>query len=153
MEEDDADLRQPAGAFVTVRRRVGKELRACVGRAHPVRPLIEAVALAAAAAAAEDRRFEPVTIEELPLLCLEVSALGPLRDVAPESVQVGVHGVLVSSRGRSGLLLPQVAVEHGWERETFLDQACRKAGLPAGAWRRADCEIRAFMATLISEEE
>jgi AmmeMemoRadiSam system protein A len=152
-EEGEAELRRPAGAFVTVRRREDRELRACVGRIGPARPLIETVALAAAAAAAEDRRFDPVTAEELPLLSLEVSALGPLFETLPESIQVGVHGVLVRSGGRSGLLLPQVAVEHSWERETFLEQACRKAGLPPDAWRGRACRIHAFTATLIREED
>ena len=151
-EDGEAELRRPAGAFVTVRRREGRELRACVGRIDPSRPLIEAVALAAAAAAA-DLRFDPVTAEELPLLSVEVSALGPLFEVLADSVQVGLHGVLVSRGGRSGLLLPQVAVEHEWERETFLEQACQKAGLPGDAWRKPGCEIRAFTATLISEED
>jgi AmmeMemoRadiSam system protein A len=152
-EDPEPELRHPAGAFVTVRRREDRELRACVGRVDPRRPLIEAVALAASAAAAEDRRFDPVTVGELPLLRLEVSALGPLFEVVPESVEVGVHGVLVSCGSRSGLLLPQVAIEHGWARETFLEHACRKAGLPPDAWRGADCEIRAFTATLIIEED
>jgi AmmeMemoRadiSam system protein A len=151
-EEGEAELRRPAGAFVTVRRRQDRELRACVGRIDPGQPLIEAVATAAAAAAA-DRRFDPVTAEELPLLCLEISALGPLFATLPDSIEVGVHGVLVSRAGRSGLLLPQVAVEHRWERETFLEHACRKAGLPPDAWRRSGCDIRAFTATLISEED
>jgi AmmeMemoRadiSam system protein A len=152
-EDGEAELRRPAGAFVTVRRREDRELRACVGRIEPYRPLIEAVAMAAAAAAAEDRRFDPVAVDELPLLCLEVSALGPLFEVLPGSVEVGVHGVLVSCDGRSGLLLPQVAVEHRWERETFLEHACRKAGLPTDAWRGPGCRIHAFTATLIREED
>jgi AmmeMemoRadiSam system protein A len=150
-DEGEAELRRPAGAFVTVRRREDRGLRACVGRIEPSRPLIEAVAMAAAAA--DDRRFDPLTVDELPLLCLEVSALGPLFEVLPGSVEVGVHGVLVSCDGRSGLLLPQVAVEHRWERETFLEQACRKAGLPPDAWRGPGCQIRAFTATLIREED
>jgi len=81
-DEGEAELRRPAGAFVTVRRREDRELRACVGRIDPSRPLIEAVAMAASAAAAEDRRFDPLTVEELPLLSVEVSALGPLFEVA-----------------------------------------------------------------------
>jgi AmmeMemoRadiSam system protein A len=152
-ENGEAELRRPAGAFVTVRRRADRELRACVGRIEPSRPLIEAVALAAAAAAAEDRRFDPLTAEELPLLSLEVSALGPLVEVAPESIEIGLHGVLVVCGERTGLLLPQVAVEYGLGREVFLQQACRKAGLPPDAWRRPGCEIHAFTATLISEED
>lgn len=152
-DEGEAEVRRPAGAFVTVRRREGRELRACVGRIDASRPLIEAVALAAAAAAAEDGRFDPVTADELPLVSLEVSALGPMVEVVAESIQVGVHGVLVSCGGRTGLLLPQVAVEHRWQRETLLEHACRKAGLPPDAWRGADCRIRAFTATLISEQD
>ena len=152
-DEGEAELRRPAGAFVTVRRREDRELRACVGRIDPSRPLIEAVAMAASAAAAEDRRFDPLTVEELPLLSVEVSALGPLFEVLPGSIEVGVHGVLVRSGGRTGLLLPQVAVEHRWAPETFLEHACRKAGLPPDAWRGPGCQIRAFTATLISEED
>lgn len=151
-DEGEAELRRPGGAFVTLRRRLDRELRACVGRIDPSQSLIEAVVLAAAAAAA-DRRFDPVTAEELPLLSLEISALGPLFATLPDTIEVGVHGVLVSSAGRSGLLLPQVAVERRWERETFLEQACRKAGLPPDTWRRPGCEIRAFTAALISEED
>jgi AmmeMemoRadiSam system protein A len=149
----EAEVRRPAGAFVTVRRREGRELRACVGRIDPRQPLIEAVALAAAAAAADDRRFDPLTVDELPLLALEVSALGPMFETRPGSLQVGVHGVLVRSGTRSGLLLPQVAVEHRWERDTFLEHACRKAGLPPDAWRKPGCAIHVFTATLISEED
>jgi AmmeMemoRadiSam system protein A len=149
--EADAELRLPAGAFVTVRRREDGKLRACVGLVRALEPLVESVARAAAAAAG-DRRFDPMTSDELPLLRLEISALGPLLQAAPESVQVGLHGVVVSCGGLSGLLLPQVAVEHGFSRETFLEQACHKAGLPLDAWRGADCEIRVFTATVFSEE-
>ena len=117
-----------------------------------LQPLVESVARAAAAAV-EDRRFDPMTSDELPLLRLEISALGPLLQAAPESVQVGLHGVVVSRGGKSGLLLPQVAVEHGFSREVFLEQACRKAGLPRDAWRGTDCEIHVFTATVISEED
>jgi AmmeMemoRadiSam system protein A len=151
-EEGGDELRRPAGAFVTVRRREGRQLRACMGGIDPSQPLIEAVALAAASAAA-DRRFDPLTAEELPLLSLEVSALSPLVEVAPESIVIGIHGLLVVCGERTGLLLPQVAVEHGLEREVFLQHACRKAGLPPDAWRAPGCEIHAFTATLISEED
>ena len=149
----ESELQRPGGAFVTVRRRKDRELRGCVGRMDPRRPLIEAVAMAASAAAADDRRFDPVTAEELPLLSLEISALGPVFEARPDSIEVGVHGIVVSGAGRTGLLLPQVAVEHGWARETFLEHACRKAGLPPDAWRGPGCEIRAFTATLISDDE
>ena len=150
----DPKLSRPCGAFVTVRRREGGELRACLGRVDGSTPLVETVALVAASAAAHDRRFDPVTLDELPLLTLEISVLGPMVEVQPEAVEVGVHGVLVRCGQRSGLLLPQVAVEHGFTREVFLEQACRKAGLGPQAWREAvDCEIYAFTATLVSEDD
>jgi AmmeMemoRadiSam system protein A len=152
-EDVDPELRRPCGAFVTVRRREDRELRACLGKSESALSLAETVALVAAATAAADRRFEPLTAEELPRLHLEISALGPLVAVQPEQVEVGVHGIVVARGDRSGLLLPQVAVEHGFSRETFLEQGCRKAGLPPDAWRHADCDIRVFTATLISEEE
>jgi AmmeMemoRadiSam system protein A len=88
------------------------------------------------AAAAEDPRFPRVTPEEVPELGVEISVLTPLRPVAdPAEVEVGRHGVCVVEGARRGVLLPQVAVEWGCDRETFLDQTCRKAGLPPDAWR------------------
>jgi AmmeMemoRadiSam system protein A len=153
-KDTEAELRRPGGAFVTVRRRQGRELRACLGRTDSLSPLVENVIMIATAAASGDRRFDPLTLEELPHLSLEISALGPLFAVVPEDIQVGVHGVMVTCGPHSGLLLPQVAVEHGFSREAFLEQACRKAGLRPDAWREAvDCEIYAFTATLISEED
>ena len=79
--------------------------------------------------------------------------LGDLVAIAPEAVEVGVHGLVIRCDGRSGLLLPQVAAERGWDRETFLDETCRKAGLPPGTWRQAGCEMLAFTAVVFSEDE
>ena len=78
---------------------------------------------------------------------------GELRPIAPEAIEVGVHGLVIRGNGRSGLLLPQVAAERGWDRERFLDETCRKAGLPAGTWRTPGCEILAFTAVVFGEEE
>jgi AmmeMemoRadiSam system protein A len=113
--------------------------------------LLVTVARVAVAAATADGRFDPVSREELDSLTLEVSALGPLREVQPPEIEVGQHGLLLRSGERHGVLLPQVAVEHGWDRDTFLDRACWKAGLPAGAWRQEGVQILAFTAEVFGE--
>lgn len=146
-----AGLCQPRGAFVTLRRREDGELRGCIGTMEPERPLAEAVARMAVAAATQDGRFDPVTADELPSLQIEISALGPLRPIRPDEVEVGRHGLLISLGPRRGVLLPQVPVEHGWDRETFLDHTCWKAGLPEDAWRRAEAELLAFTADVFGE--
>jgi AmmeMemoRadiSam system protein A len=143
-------LAEKRGAFVTLHAPDG-ELRGCVGMMASDRPLLETVARMAVASATEDGRFEAVTGAELPGLTIEISALGPLEPIRPEEVEVGRHGLLVSYAGRRGVLLPQVPVEHGWDRETFLDQTCRKAGLPAAAWQKPGVELLAFTATVFSE--
>ena len=148
-----ARLREPCGAFVTLRSRPDHDLRGCVGYIQPSLPLAESVAHAALAAALEDTRFTPVTLEELPKLSLEISVLSPLAPIRPEQVRVGVHGLVLRHRGHSGLLLPQVPVEHGWDRETFLDHTCRKAGLDAGCWRHPDTKISAFTAEVFGDAE
>jgi AmmeMemoRadiSam system protein A len=151
--ELSAELERPRGAFVTLIRRGDGELRGCVGMPEPLYRLDRAVAEAAVAAAVRDRRFEPVAASELAGLSLHVSVLGELRPIAPDAIEVGVHGLVIRGHGRSGLLLPQVAEERGWDRERFLDETCRKAGLPAGTWRTPACEIFAFTATVFSEED
>jgi AmmeMemoRadiSam system protein A len=145
-------LREPRGAFVTIHRRSSHELRGCIGYIESRFPLAETVARAARIAATEDTRFLPVTLEELPALQIEISVLEPPRRARPEEVEVGRHGVIVGRRHNRGLLLPQVAVEHGWDRETFLNHTCLKAGLPAGAWQQPDTEIQVFSAVVFSED-
>jgi AmmeMemoRadiSam system protein A len=149
----DARLREPRGAFVTLSMRGSGELRGCVGYVEPVLPLGEAVARAAAAAAFEDDRFAPLSATELPLLTIDVSVLERPRPLRPEDVEVGRHGLIVAAHGRRGLLLPQVPVEHHWDRETFLDHTCRKAGLPKDAWREQGTELLAFTAEVFGEAD
>lgn len=135
-------LRAAGAAFVTLTRH--GELRGCIGYVEAVRPLAEAVAHCAVSAATADPRFPPVTPEELSQLQIEISVLSPLRPVQdPGEVRVGEHGLFIRQGIRHGLLLPQVATEFGWDRETFLRQTCLKAGLPADAWRRG-AEIQVF---------
>jgi AmmeMemoRadiSam system protein A len=114
-------------------------------------PLAETVARMALAAARSDRRFDPLREDELADVVIEISVLGPLHEVRPEDVVIGRHGLLVRGGGRQGVLLPQVAAEHGWSRETFLEKTCAKAGLPPGAWRRAGALVFAFSATVFGE--
>jgi AmmeMemoRadiSam system protein A len=109
------------------------------------------VAEAARLAATEDHRFEPPSRGELPRLRIEISVLTPLLRTRAEDVVVGVHGLMIRQAGRSGLLLPQVPVEHGWDREAFLDHTCRKAGLPPGAWRQPDAELLSFAAEVFGD--
>jgi len=142
-------LKEARGAFVTLN--VDGELRGCVGYPLPVKPLDETVIEMAVAAASQDTRFEPLRPEELGRLKIDVSVLGLPEPVAdPSEVAVGRHGIIVSKGFYRGLLLPQVPVEHGWDRETYLDHGCLKAGLPRDAWRRG-AKIEVFTAQVFSE--
>ncbi len=144
------------GLFVTLTRDPDDRLRGCVGFPFPAYPLRQAIPRAAWAAAEEDPRFPPVGRRELDGLKIEISILTPpeaLRDRARRAAEVvvGRDGLIVERGEASGLLLPQVAVEEGWDPERFLSETCRKAGLPLGAWRRADTIVRRFRAELVRE--
>jgi len=149
--EFDDVLRRPAGAFVTLRTKQG-DLRGCIGSIHAVQPLYRAVITSALSAAFRDPRFMPVRYEEMQVLELEISVMGPIEEVHDvEEITVGRDGLIIS-RGRSaGLLLPQVATEYGWDRDTFLDQTCVKAGLPPGTWRSQQARIEKFAAEVFGE--
>ena len=136
---------------MTLRRRADDDLRGCVGIVEALYPLTQAVRRAAVSAAFEDHRFPPVTLDELEALTVHVSVLGPLSPSTPEGVEVGRHGVLVRHLERTALLLPQVATEQGWDRETLLRQVCRKAGLPPDAWRHPLCRVFVFETETYSE--
>ncbi len=129
-----------------------RQLRGCVGYALPIAPLYRAVAETARAAAFDDSRFLPVTLEEASQLEVSLSVLSRLVSILPEAVEVGRHGLLICDGVHRGLLLPQVPVEYGWDRETFLEQTCRKAGLPLDAWRQT-ATIEAFTAEVFSDAD
>ncbi len=148
-EPPSQHLAEPRGAFTTIYFRGG--LRGCVGFVFPVKSVYQTVADTARAAAFEDSRFMSVTREEAPGLTVSLSILSPLQAIRPEEVEIGKHGLLISQHGRRGLLLPQVAVEHGWDRETFLEQTCHKAGLPLDAWQKG-ANIEAFTAEVFGDE-
>ncbi len=127
-------LLSPTGAFVTLKK--NGQLRGCIGFVEPVAPLHQTVAMAAIYAACKDARFQPVTSRELKNLEIEISVLTPARQISnPERVRIGKHGLIITQDSHRGLLLPQVPVENGWSRQTFLQQACLKAGLPKDAWK------------------
>ena len=133
-ETDDPLLTRRAGAFVTLKEH--GELRGCIGHTWADQPLYQVVQETAVSAAAEDPRFPPLTLEELDDVTVEISILSPFRRVTDvEQIEVGVHGLMIFAGGGRGLLLSQVPVENGWDRETFLEELCRKANLPTGCWR------------------
>jgi AmmeMemoRadiSam system protein A len=142
--------REALGAFVSLHTREGA-LRGCIGHMQGQAPLAEEIIELAIAAGTHDPRFEPVTAAELPRLVYEISVLSPMKRARAEDVQPGTHGLMIRRGGRSGVLLPQVATEYGWDRETFLQHTCGKAGLPPDAWRDADTEISTFTAQVVSE--
>jgi AmmeMemoRadiSam system protein A len=142
-----AELR---GAFTTLY--LHERLRGCVGYVLPINSVYRAVADTARAAAFEDNRFYPVTLDEAAQLKIELSILSPPQPIKPEDIEIGRHGLLISMHGYRGLLLPQVPIEHHWDRETFLDQTCRKAGLPPDAWRKGAI-IEGFTAEVFGEKQ
>jgi AmmeMemoRadiSam system protein A len=145
-------LMMPCGAFVTLKS--NGSLRGCIGRVTSTRSLLQTVKEVAVSSAFEDPRFPPVTTEEWSSIRVEVSVLSPLRRVSdPQAVLVGTHGIMIRSGFSSGLLLPQVATEQGWDRDAFLSHACRKAGLPPDAWRNASTQIEVFSAMVFEQAE
>ena len=143
-------LREKRGTFVTLWQ---DQLRGCIGFPYPVKPLAEAVQEAAVSAALQDPRFPPVRLEELPHLEIEISVLSIPRTIERSKIQVGVHGLIASRGNRSGLLLPQVAMEYHWDAKTFVEQTCVKAGLPADAWKDDNLNLSAFEAQVFSEAD
>jgi len=148
--EPTAGMLRRAGAFVTLRRR--GELRGCIGILDTSRFLLDSVTDAAVAAATRDHRFSQLTIGELSECDLEISVLGEFAEVrAPEEIVVGRDGVVLRAGFQSGLFLPQVATEQGWDRETLLEHLCLKAGLAPGTWRRPDARLERFTAEVFGE--
>lgn len=144
--------REPRGAFVTLKK--NGALRGCIGYVEANEPLWQVVRANARNAAFRDPRFPPLEAEELPEVTIEISVLTPPEPVEdPSAVEVGRDGLIVESGVSRGLLLPQVPVEQRWDRETFLDQTCRKAGLEPGCWRQPDTRILRFSAEVFGEDD
>jgi AmmeMemoRadiSam system protein A len=140
------------GAFVTLFNR--DELRGCIGTCIPSRSLRDIVTDMTEAAATRDRRVRPVRADELTHLRIDISVLSPLVPaVDPLALEIGKHGLHVASEWKRGVLLPQVAVEYGWDIRTFLEQTCVKANLPKDAWGWRDTLVSSFTALIIKEEK
>jgi len=146
----DDDLRRPSGAFVSLHKN-GHELRGCIGSIQAVHPLYQAVSSSAINAAFRDPRFVPLQRSELPQVHIEISVMSPIVLAVPDDIEVGRDGIIISRGRYAGLLLPQVATEYGWDRDTFFSQTCVKAGLPPDAWRNLDCKIEKFSAEVFGE--
>jgi AmmeMemoRadiSam system protein A len=150
IEAPTPHFREPRGVFTTIY--LHRELRGCVGYVFPVTSLYRAVIETARAAASQDTRFRPVDSEETRHIRISLSVLSPLRPILPDQVEVGRHGLVATLGVHRGLLLPQVPIEHNWDRVTFLEQTCRKAGLPADAWT-SGATLEAFTAEVFSDPE
>ena len=145
-------LNQELGAFVTLR--INGDLRGCIGYTSAMKPLYMTVRDTATLAAQRDPRFQPVSAIELPRLSYEISVLSPLRRVTNiEQINVGHHGLLMKNGDSEGLLLPQVPTEQKWDRQTFLEQTCVKAGMPRDCWKDEDTDIFMFTAVVFPEEK
>lgn len=150
-KEDDPELQRKSGAFVTLKTKDGR-LRGCIGFISSMgKPLYEVVSEAAVAAAFDDPRFPPLSPKEFDEIDLEISVLSEMERVKDiGEIEVGKHGLYIKKRGRSGLLLPQVATEYGWDREEFLRHVCLKAGLGPEEWKE-DAELYIFSADVFGE--
>ncbi|GHV78443.1 hypothetical protein AGMMS49944_02340 [Spirochaetia bacterium] len=143
-------LLRPCGAFVTLHK--NGALRGCIGRMSSPESLEKTVRIMAAEAAFGDPRFPPLSRDEWPACDIEISALSPMEPCAdPRQVEVGIHGIYLSLRGRSGVLLPQVPVEQGWNRDEYLDYICVKAGLPPNAFAAPEARLLTFTAIVFGE--
>jgi hypothetical protein len=145
----DKNLKQKQGAFVTLK--VNDQLRGCIGYPIPYKPLYETIIDAAISASTQDFRFSPLRVEELPHTKIEISVLSiprPIKDIS--EIEVGKHGIIISKGPHKGLLLPQVAVEWGWDLETYLSHGCSKAGLDEEEWKKG-ARVEIFTAQVFSE--
>ena len=144
-------LKKDAGVFVSLHK--NGRLRGCIGVFASKEPLWKTVQEMAKSAATRDPRFVPVEAEELPSIEIEISVLSPLMKIADvEEIEVGRHGIYIMQGLNRGVLLPQVAIEHGFDRDEFLSETCVKAGLDPEAWREG-ADIYIFEAEIFGERE
>ncbi|MCK4463401.1 MAG: AmmeMemoRadiSam system protein B [Candidatus Omnitrophica bacterium] len=153
VKEDDPILNKEMGAFVTLHKH--GQLRGCIGNMIGHGPFYLTVRDMAIEAATGDQRFAPVTLDEINDIDIEISALSPMQKITdPDKIEAGKHGVMVRSSFRSGVYLPQVATETGWNREQFMNSLCgHKAGIAPDAWKKGQCEIYIFTAEVFGEKE
>ena len=147
---EEKALNVHSGCFVTITQE--GQLRGCIGNFQSQQPLFQEVATMAVAAASQDPRFQPMGRDELDNFKIEITVLSPLEKIDDtDSIEVGTHGIYIIKGHNRGVLLPQVATEYGWDRETFLRQTCVKAGLPENSWQLTGTEIYIFSGQIIRE--
>jgi len=147
---EEKALNKRSGCFVTIKQ--NGLLRGCIGNFQAREPLFREVADMAVASASQDPRFAPMQADELDNFRLEITVLSPLEKIDDTAViKIGTHGIYIEKDFHRGVLLPQVATDHGWDRDTFLSQTCIKAGLPADAWRSPDADIYIFSGQIVTE--
>lgn len=152
LPEAKGNMALVTGAFVTLHK--DGELRGCIGNMIGTQPLVNTIQEMAIAASTEDPRFSPVVENELRDIDIEISVLSPMKRIKDVSeIEVGKHGILLGLGWNKGVLLPQVATEWGWDRDTFLAHTCLKAGLPEDAWKDSECIIEIFSAVVFGEIE
>ena len=148
---EEKSLNNRSGCFVTIKQ--NGQLRGCIGNFQSELPLFKEVAEMAASSATKDPRFYPMKEADLDNFSLEISVLSPLLKIDDiNEIEVGKHGIYLEKGYYRGVLLPQVATEHHWDRDTFLKQTCIKAGLPTDAWKAEDTEIYIFRAEIFAED-
>jgi AmmeMemoRadiSam system protein A len=151
IREGSSALGRPCGVFVTLRK--SGSLRGCIGRMSADGPLEETVRIMAVQAAFHDPRFPPLERGELAGCDIEISALSPMESCPdPRAVKVGTHGLYLNYAGHTGVLLPQVPVEQGWDRDEYLDYICVKAGVPPKSWEKPGANLFTFTAVVFGEK-
>nr|WP_320048372.1 AmmeMemoRadiSam system protein A [uncultured Desulfuromonas sp.] len=149
---EERRLNLKRGCFVTIKQ--DGKLRGCIGNFQSEIPLFKEVSQMAVASASNDPRFYPMSEDDLDHFTLQISVLSPLVKVgSPEEILVGKHGIYLEKSHYRGVLLPQVATENHWDRTTFLNQTCLKAGLPPEAWKDSDTDVYMFKAQVFGEKE
>ncbi len=150
--DDPYLLTSDYGGFVSLHK--AEELRGCIGTCFPTAPLYRTIIEMTEASASRDHRVPPIRPSELDEIHIGISVLSKLKAVEDFlSLEIGKHGLYIASSGKRAVLLPQVATQYGWDRETFLCQVCLKAGLPEEAWKWAETTISSFSALIIEEDK
>lgn len=145
-------LKSYSGAFVTLTKH--KQLRGCIGYIIGNQPVFDTVCEAAVQAAKSDPRFSPVSKDELKDISIEISILSePFFLGSYDEIELGKHGLILEEKGKRGLLLPQVPIEHNMNKEDYLDAICQKSGFNKSYWREKELKLKAFTATVFSEED
>jgi len=148
----EPELLEKRGAFVSLHK--NNDLRGCIGLFTSDKPLYQTIVDMAVSASSCDPRFYPMTVNELPGISIEISVLSPLKKIDDVSeIEVGRHGIYIIKGSRRGVLLPQVATEYNWDRDTFLEHTCLKAGLAPNSWKEKDIEIYTFEAEVFGDKE